>query len=686
MSLVHYSGVPRHENKGNIMDLSGFTNRSFAPPTPRQDMSAQMTQQQQTKPWWQSLASGLIAAPKFFAQAVTNEIPRAIAADFTNNQKALDNARMSLFGTLDRGKQLEKIAGNTGEIASYFLPGAAEGAGIGAHAASGALAGAGFGASGAAARGGSLSDVATGGATGAITGGAIGAGSGLLSNITNKFSDMAASKGTQMESRAGGFNIGQKINGKAILPNDVQNLEGWLASKNIPAGSAGSRLNAISDIKNTAGENINNAVSNSTATITNAERKQLTDQLMAEANKVAGPGKAEALAHANAYAKDIQAADTPQKLADIKRSADSQINYRGNSASVTPESQQIARVVRSQVNDTLNNAIPELAQHNIDFANASKLQDLMAAGAKNPQGLKVPILGSIGGQTKQAAESIIGKKLQGGGSPSIISSLINKAPIDVSPSRLLTAKLTSSAPSQPQTQQSSPQNLLNSAPQAGQDMTGNLLGQVNQGGDVTSQLLGQPVQSQQAGGPSLETLQQALAQDLQTTGGKNVNQLMQLAQLYGIVDKSGSPTTGPKLTTDQQKTVDAGNEASATLDTMLSQLGTIGGGAGRVGGLIGGIEGKLGLNNAVNAFNSTKTDTAIALAKAYSGSTRLPSPQTLKLIENSMPNYNDNPQEAQQKVDLIKQRLSAKLNSIPGASQLNQVSSSQGLLSQLNGQ
>lgn len=78
------------------------------------------------------------------------------------------------------------------------------------------------------------------------------------------------------------------------------------------------------------------------------------------------------------------------------------------------------------------------------------------------------------------------------------------------------------------------------------DQTSSLLGQANGSStDATSQLLGQPAQqqSQQSSGPSLQSLQQAIQQDIQSTGGKNINNLMQLAQTYGIVDSSGSPVS-----------------------------------------------------------------------------------------------------------------------------------------------
>lgn len=82
-------------------------------------------------------------------------------------------------------------------------------------------------------------------------------------------------------------------------------------------------------------------------------------------------------------------------------------------------------------------------------------------------------------------------------------------------------------------------NTLLAAP--GGDVTSSLLGQTNGQGDATSQLLGQPQQPQQQGGPSLASLQQAIQQDIQATGGKNISNLLQLAQTYGIVDSSGNP-------------------------------------------------------------------------------------------------------------------------------------------------
>lgn len=127
-------------------------------------------------------------------------------------------------------------------------------------------------------------------------------------------------------------------------------------------------------------------------------------------------------------------------------------------------------------------------------------------------------------------------------------------------------------------------------------------------------------------------------------------------------------SSGTKLPAAQQTLLSNAQRASGLLDTVYQQFQSLGGAQGRVGGFISGLTGKAGLNDNVNAYNTARTDAAIPLAQALSGSTRLPPPETLKIIEDMLPNFGDNPKEVEVKKQLLQQRLSSAIQAIQSGS------------------
>lgn len=640
---------------------NGFSNPAFnlqQMSQPRQDMSAQMTQQQQKKPWWTSLiseiggAGGLAAGAAFAPETggLSLLIPAAGAAIGSFGGRVAENkVRDNRLGLGDAAKE-SAISGLTAGVAG----------GYDAYKASKAAQG--------------LTDVAKGAESAIQVPDKV----GLLESI-----------GRSIKSGASGFGIGAKVPGEQQLTAEGSDAIGNTLSKlGIGSGAPESQARTIGEKISNLNNILTSKYAAANATVTPEELNNLGSKILGRVTETPGLGDS-----ANKFALDeaqklVKTGDVNGLWDYVKGLSRNSANFASSGDAKLADKEGAARAILDETRGFLNGKVPGLAETNNLYHNAKTAESFLLGAAKDTKGggliSKVANLAPVKAVESRAGGLLenVGKATAGTATGSITgpaSDMLRALKIG-SPAALARGL---GGPQQPQ----NPQDLLQpggpSQPAPDQDATGSLLGQANQGGDVTSQLLGQPQRSQ-SGGPSMDTLKQAIAQDIQQTGGKNMNNLMQLGQLYGLVDSSGSPA-GAKLTTDQQKTVDSANEASATLDTMLSQLGQLGGGAGRVGGLLGTIEGKVGLNNNVNAFNSTKTDTAIALAKAYSGSARIPSKEQLQSIEQSMPNYNDNPQEAQRKVDLIKQRLSAKLGSIPGGGAASSISNGQGLLSQLNG-
>lgn len=329
----------------------------------------------------------------------------------------------------------------------------------------------------------------------------------------------------------------------------------------------------------------------------------------------------------------------------------------------------------------------DLAQIESKFVTASKVagESQVSALQGGVPGLAASGKPTLTGMANQAAGRAIEKTVSTGGN--LIGGMA-KTPVAItSPSQLLgqTAKTMAKAQAlpaisreaQPQ-QPTNPQNLL---AQQSQDPTGGLLNQANQGGGTTS-LPGQEQQAPQSG-PSLASLQQAIQQDISTTGGKNINNLMQLGQLYGIVDHSGQPTNGqPKLTSAQQTNLDGLNQAASTLGTYYQQLQQAGGGQGLALGPMQSLLGKVGLGGdkaqQVRAIDQTRVDVATTLARAMTGNGR-PAQSQINQWMNSIPNATDPQGVAQQKLQNIMQLIQARTQTYQGAG------NSSNLLSQLNG-
>lgn len=465
-----------------------------------------------------------------------------------------------------------------------------------------------------------------------------------------KLGRTVANKGSSLEAKAGGFNVGQKAGAGVMMPGDVQEAEQWLASKGVSGGSAESRLAAVNNIKSDALTGLNKAVSESSAVVTNAERQRLADNIMASASKVAGPGQKQALKDAAAYIKDVEAADTPQKLLDLKRAADTNINFNAKSASVAPETQQIAKAVRTHVNETLNNIVPEAVTHNTDYSMAKQLEQQLAGAAKNPKGLKIPLTGvNVGGKTAQAAGSVVGKfgqkagaALAGeGGAVSQVAAPLAKATLAQGVTRGVVGSLT--APNQTQVQ-----------PNSGATSLENIL---NAPSTATSK------DSTASGSPFNENaIQAAILKDIAQNGGKNTSQLVSLYNTFGKPDK---------VSATQQANSDNVGLAGAALKSISQAYDIAGGGQGAPGLATHiPIAGQY-LAPKAAAYNQTKIETATQLAKALTGSTR-PASTVIEYYLHSLPNIEDRPEVAAQKLIFLQNDLKNR------AASVNQSSDSSG--------
>lgn len=190
----------------------------------------------------------------------------------------------------------------------------------------------------------------------------------------------------------------------------------------------------------------------------------------------------------------------------------------------------------------------------------------------------------------------------------------------------------------------------------GADATGSLLSTVGGANDATASLLGQPSPTSSKGGPSLASLQQAIQQDIASTGGKNISNLMQLGQLYGLVDSSGSP-------------VNSNTSNSKTATPTATQAGLVSGGISALTQLaqllqsdpsviakskIPGQGLPLGIGSVVTAAAGTSNYNALSnsvienLLHLQTGATA--TPEEVEVVRGQLPLATDDPATRQRKL------------------------------------
>lgn len=425
------------------------------------------------------------------------------------------------------------------------------------------------------------------------------------------------------------------------------------ANKGILPRSLQGQLNRVQQAKSTAATAIDQAVNKANKALAPEELTKIHDsaaKVIVGENGTGITGITGAhQVQADEFNKLLSGVKDTKGLNNFVKNMDTKINYARNVNSPDPVLEQIATAYRQAADKKLTAISGDIKAAKTQYSKLSDAEKLMTKGATSDTNA-IPIKGIKSGLVSkviQSGKEATGKVLQTVGSEKAIPTY----------GRALTAQGIAHGVGDSVLGANQDQQLPQDQTQLdenGQPITD---GTNPSPSTITSSTVSESDQLQTG-------LRQAALKALASGDTKGLANIKAISDMLTAQDKA-NPSAN--LTKSQQTTVDNANTASSTLDTMLQQLGSIGGGAGRIGGLVGSVEGKLGLNNKVSAFNSTKTDAAIVLAQALSGSTRVPPPSTLKLLENSMPNYTDNPEEAQRKVDILKQRLASKLNAIPGA-------------------
>lgn len=534
--------------------LTGFSNQGFTGATdtsnPRQAMSAQMNQQQTKKPWWTSLISELGGAGGAAGGA-------AIGTAIAPGIGTLIGGGLGAFLGGTGGRLTEnKVRDNKFNVGSALGEGATDAAFSGVSA---------------------LNDIRKG-----VKG--VKALSAVTSGLDNPQALLQApektgliqSIGKSLKAGASGYGIGAGSAANQLDANASDAIGNTLKTLKIPATAPETQARMLGNHIDNMGNVLSAQYAKANVPITQTEINNLGANILGTVANTAGLGKGAedfALEQAQKLSKAKDINEVWQFTKDLARNA---TNFGANPDSKLVDKEAAARIILDQTRGFLNGKVPGVAATNDLFHQAKTAQSFVLDAAKDKGGGLIQRLASSapakGAEAKAGALlENVGKATAGTGGPA--TQLTHQGVVQT-PANLLHGF--TDAQQTAQTPPGNPQALLaNGQPQ---DATASLLGQANGGNDATSALLGQPQQEVAQSGPSLASLQQAIQQDMQSTGGKNINNLMQLGQLYGIVDSSGNPASASggssgvgKISAQQNGLAKSGVQSLQQLSQLIQQ-------------------------------------------------------------------------------------------------------------------
>lgn len=160
-----------------------------------------------------------------------------------------------------------------------------------------------------------------------------------------------------------------------------------------------------------------------------------------------------------------------------------------------------------------------------------------------------------------------------------------------------------------------------------------------------------------------DVINQMLQDDIAKTGGKNIDEISKIVSIQKALT---SDTSGSGVSASQQKALIGTQTASGLVDNIEQTMSQITG--GRVGGLLSRAKGAVGLDPRVKAYEDQKGIISFNIAKALQGTGSQLSDRDVKVINSSIPQVTDTPQEVQLKLqrlrDIIEQNKRA-IMSVP---------------------
>lgn len=160
-----------------------------------------------------------------------------------------------------------------------------------------------------------------------------------------------------------------------------------------------------------------------------------------------------------------------------------------------------------------------------------------------------------------------------------------------------------------------------------------------------------PMQEPSIGGVTKSQIEAAM---VQAAADGETDAFSQLQAIYSLLPKEQGLDLNASTAAMAAKQATGGQ----ALDTLLAQYEAAGGGQGAIGGSVANILGGVGINPNAGAYNDSVAGTARQLSRAM-GETGAGSDSDAQAYISQMPRLTDTPEQAQLKIDRLRQMLAA---------------------------
>lgn len=625
------------------------------------------------------IIGGITQAPKYFLNTDIINPTKELAGSLTGNKTAEQNAEDAQTQTIGNtpGQALERLAGNTADLATTVLAPEAK-AGVVGKVVQGAKIGAVAGGGSAAANGqnvikGALEGAAVGGVANPVVQGLT---SKVLKGVTpastetadaataatgGKIASNVNNHAQQIEAAAGGFNAGAKLPGSGpagISMAESRQLSALSEKYGLPSGAPATRAAVLQTQLDDASNKLDSTLENKNTPITKNDLQDIADEYQAKIgtqpnSKLLQPHSSDLASNLTSRSEGIEPIQDLKGLNDYRRQLDGILNYNRGSGSPDPVYEQAAKTLRDTISDHISDQSPDVAAANKTYSELKQLETptLIAnnnvATAKGSLYSKAINNGFVKGIESKVASGA--QKLTGGVTKGAqVAPGVESAATATTPGIL--SKVLPPSVAAPTAELANRAGVVAPAIAAGNPPAQNatlppaLEQQIAAGANGSGSSTTTPAPG------TITYTQQELVNDINNDPKNAANYI----SLY----KTLQPATST-LTAADQATVSNLKDASSFLDTAEEELAALGGAKGPIVGLEADIP-KVGqyLQPQATAYNKTKVDIATSIAKALTGSK--PAQTIINAYMESLPSFSDTPTVAAQKLANVRLELQNK--------------------------
>jgi hypothetical protein len=233
---------------------------------------------------------------------------------------------------------------------------------------------------------------------------------GLLSGI-----------GANLRGGARGVSTGVKVGGERLAPTRVKEINSFIENTVKAKGlTAAKQSESVENFIKLQNDTLTNAITQANRKITTAEKKTIVENLKKRSGNIIGIDAEDSKIVDDLVTRINQAPDV-KSLDDIRKFIDSGINFSRGSSSVTPSREQLYRNARSLFTDEVASRAPGVKGIKTNLSKAFDAQDLLLQNSTGGFGQAQTSIGTIPlpRQAGQALQSVAGKTLGlvSGGNP-----------------------------------------------------------------------------------------------------------------------------------------------------------------------------------------------------------------------------------------------------------------------------